>query len=495
MTKNNILLKLATLLIIFISTIEIYGNMIPKLNHTIKYQKFYNAETIMNKFNIENKNFDNQEIKYVNTSTKVYSDKERKNFSTNINKGTRVSVLESFEIEKTVKNKAGNEEIQKIKISKISFKDLNENKVAWLNDSFLTANRADILAENLKDIEIVSKEKIEYSENPRVKVRGIYVSAKTLALSKRLEELLKLAKENDINAFVIDVKADFGEITFPISEDVKKYSESSNKKVDIKDMAPIMEKLKEHNIYTIARIVSFKDPTYAKENPDKIISYKENGKAFSNKDGLVWVSPHDRNLWEYNIFVAKEAAKAGFNEIQFDYVRFPASDGGKLDSVLDYKNTKKESKAKTIQKYLEYAREELAEYKVYISADVYGQIGSVQDDMALGQYWEAVSSEIDYISPMMYPSHYGKGVYGLSVPDANPYKTIYYSTKDSINRNNNIDNPAIIRPWIQAFTAKWVKGHIKYGPEEIKEQIKALSDLGIDEYILWSPTNKYEAYF
>lgn len=495
MTKNNILLKLATLLIIFISTIKIYGNMIPKLNHTIKYQKFYNAETIMNKFNIENKNFDNQEIKYVNTSTKVYSDKERKNFSTNINKGTRVSVLESFEIEKTVKNKAGNEEIQKIKISKISFKDLNENKVAWLNDSFLTANRADILAENLKDIEIVSKEKIEYSENPRVKVRGIYVSAKTLALSKRLEELLKLAKENDINAFVIDVKADFGEITFPISEDVKKYSESSNKKVDIKDMAPIMEKLKEHNIYTIARIVSFKDPTYAKENPDKIISYKENGKAFSNKDGLVWVSPHDRNLWEYNIFVAKEAAKAGFNEIQFDYVRFPASDGGKLDSVLDYKNTKKESKAKTIQKYLEYAREELADYKVYISADVYGQIGSVQDDMALGQYWEAVSSEVDYISPMMYPSHYGKGVYGLSVPDANPYKTIYYSTKDSINRNNNIDNPAIIRPWIQAFTAKWVKGHIKYGPEEIKEQIKALSDLGIDEYILWSPTNKYEAYF
>lgn len=495
MTKNNILLKLTTLLIIFISTIEIYGNIIPKLNHTIKYQKFYNAESIINKFNIENKNFDNQEIKYVNTSTKVYSDKERKNFSTNINKGTRVSVLESFEIEKTVKNKAGNEEIQKIKISKISFKDLNENKVAWLNDSFLTANRADILAENLKDIEIVSKEKIEYSENPRVKVRGIYVSAKTLALSKRLEELLKLAKENDINAFVIDVKADFGEITFPISEDVKKYSESSNKKVDIKDMAPIMEKLKEHNIYTIARIVSFKDPTYAKENPDKIISYKENGKAFSNKDGLVWVSPHDRNLWEYNIFVAKEAAKAGFNEIQFDYVRFPASDGGKLDSVLDYKNTKKESKAKTIQKYLEYAREELAEYKVYISADVYGQIGSVQDDMALGQYWEAVSSEVDYISPMMYPSHYGKGVYGLSVPDANPYKTIYYSSKDSINRNNNIDNPAIIRPWIQAFTAKWVKGHIKYGPEEIKEQIKALSDLGIDEYILWSPTNKYEAYF
>ena len=134
-------------------------------------------------------------------------------------------------------------------------------------------------------------------------------------------------------------------------------------------------------------------------------------------------------------------------------------------------------------------------YDVYISADIYGQVGSSSDDMALGQFWEAVSSEVDYVSPMMYPSHYGKGVYGLAVPDANPYKTIYASTKDSINRNNNIDSPAIIRPWIQAFTATWVKGHISYGPNEIKDQVKAMKDLGVDEYILWSPTNRYEKFF
>ena len=257
----------------------------------------------------------------------------------------------------------------------------------------------------------------------------------------------------------------------------------------------MIKKLKDNGIYAIARIVSFKDTIYAKENPDKIIVYKDGGKAFTNSDGLVWVSAYDKNLWEYNVTVAKEAAKAGFNEIQFDYVRFPASNGGKLDKVLNYRNTDNLTKAEAIQKYLHYAKEELEPYQVYVSADIYGQVGSSSDDMALGQFWEAVSSEVDYVSPMMYPSHYGKGVYGLAVPDANPYKTIYSSTKDSINRNNNIDSPAIIRPWIQAFTATWVKGHINYGPNEIKDQVKAMKDLGVDEYILWSPTNRYEKFF
>ena len=280
-----------------------------------------------------------------------------------------------------------------------------------------------------------------------------------------------------------------------MSESINKYTKSANKNPIIKEIEPVIKKLKDNGIYTIARIVSFKDTIYAKENPDKIIVYKDGGKAFTNSDGLVWVSAYDKNLWEYNVTVAKEAAKAGFNEIQFDYVRFPASNGGKLDKVLNYRNTDNMTKAEAIQKYLNYAKKELSPYNVYISADIYGQVGSSSDDMSLGQFWEAVSSEVDYVSPMMYPSHYGKGVYGLDIPDANPYKTIYHSTKDSINRNNNISSPAIIRPWIQAFTATWVKGHIHYGSKEVKEQIKAMKDLGVDEYILWSATNRYENFF
>ena len=450
---------------------------------------FYSKETYSKdkKFKI---NYD-----YVTEKIKIYSDENKKENIGTLIKGTRVNVYNTKEIVKKSKDKKGNEIEKKTLMKRITYKDVNKTKVAWIESGYLVPTLNEAVDERFKSLDFTEKVKKEYKDNKRIKVRGLYVSAHSVALKGRLDELIELAKENNINAFIIDVKGDYGELTFPMSENINKYTKSANKSPTIKDIEPVIKKLKDNGIYVIARIVSFKDTIYAKENPDKIIVYKDGGKAFTNSDGLVWVSAYDKNLWKYNVTVAKEAAKVGFNEIQFDYVRFPASNGGKLDKVLNYRNTDNITKAEAIQKYLNYAKKELDSYNVYISADIYGQVGSSSDDMSLGQFWEAVSSELDYISPMMYPSHYGKGVYGLAVPDANPYKTIYASTKDSINRNNNIDSPAIIRPWIQAFTATWVKGHINYGPTEIKEQIKALKDLGVDEYILWSPTNKYEKFF
>lgn len=450
---------------------------------------FYSKET----YSKEKKSNTNYE--YVREKIKLYSDENKKETIGTLKKGSRVNVFTSKEIIKKSKDKNGNEIEKKIIMKKITYKDVNKLKIAWIEDGYLVSTLNEAIDEKFKNLDFSKKEKKEYKDNKRVKVKGLYVSAHSVAFKNRLDELIELAKKNDINAFVIDVKGDYGELTFPMSEEINKFTKSANKKPIIKDIEAVIKKLKDNDIYAIARIVSFKDTIYAKENPDKLIAYKENGKAFTNSDGLVWVSAYDKNLWEYNITVAKEAAKVGFNEIQFDYVRFPASNGGKLDKVLNYRNVDNMTKAEAIQKYLNYAKKELESYQVYISADIYGQVGSSSDDMALGQFWEAISSEVDYISPMMYPSHYGKGVYGLTVPDANPYKTVYYSTKDSINRNANIDNPAIIRPWIQAFTATWVKGHINYGANEIEEQVKAMKDLDVDEYILWSPTNKYEKFF
>ena len=432
---------------------------------------------------------------YAKERASIYSDENKKENIGSLIKGTRVNIFDTKEIIKKSKDKNGEEIEQKTVMKKITYKDLDKTKLAWIEDTYLVPTLNEAVDEKFKNLDFSEKTKKEYKDNKRVKVRGIYVSAHSVALKGRLDELIELAKKNDINAFVIDVKGDYGELTFPMSAEINKYTKSANKNPIIKEIEPVIKKLKDNGIYTIARIVSFKDTIYAEENPDKIIIYQDGGKAFTNSDGLVWVSAYDKNLWAYNVAVAKEAAKAGFNEIQFDYVRFPASNGGKLDKVLNYRNTDNITKAEAIQKYLNYAKKELSPYNVYISADIYGQVGSSYDDMSLGQFWEAVSSEVDYISPMMYPSHYGKGVYGLDIPDANPYKTIYHSTKDSINRNNNISSPAIIRPWIQAFTATWVKGHINYGPNEIKEQIKAMKDLGVDEYILWSATNRYENFF
>ncbi|WZL72876.1 putative glycoside hydrolase [Clostridiaceae bacterium 35-E11] len=395
-------------------------------------------------------------------------------------KGTAVEVLEE-------KTNDQNDLWYKVKFHMTSTEG---EGTGWVLATYTVKDRMELLDESLRNLDFSPQDKVyEYPDNPRKEARGVYVTIYS-ASNSRIDELIEMAKRTKINAFVIDVKDDNGTMLFK-TKAAEKFSPDANKKAPVKDIQALMKKLKDNDIYAIARIVSFKDPTYAKHHPERAIVYRDSGKPFTNRDGLIWVSAHDRELWEYNIEVSKEAVEAGFNEIQFDYVRFPASNGGKLDKLLDYRNTTGESKPETIQNYLKYAREQLASKQAYISADIYGLVGSVADDMALGQYWEAVSNVVDYVSPMMYPSHYANGTYGLSVPDAYPYETIYQGTKDAIARNKNIQTPATIRPWIQDFTAPWVKGHIKYGPKQLEDQIRALEENGVTEYLLWNAGNRY----
>lgn len=426
----------------------------------------------------------NGEYKYVkNNALYVYSDSKKQKKIDTLRNGTKIKILSSGEV--VINNK-------KQTMLSIEYKKDLKTKKGWISKVNLAPNLNATLPSSWKNLDLITDhEKQNFSSNPRREVKGIYLNRYTISSSKKMDKLIKLANDTEINAFVIDVKDDNGELSFEMPI-VKKYGIPSRKNYPIKDINSFMKRLKENNIYAIARIVSFKDPTYAKANPDKVIITRATGKPYTNSDGIIWVSAHDRNLWNYNVAVAEEAAKVGFNEIQFDYVRFPASNGGKLDAKLDYRNTKNESKPETIQKYLKFAQKKLGPLNVYLSADVYGQVGTFPDDMGLGQYWEAVSKVVDYICPMMYPSHYGNGAYGIPVPDANPYKTIYNSARDSVNRNYNITKPAIIRPWIQAFTASWVKGHINYNEPQIREQIKALNNLGVKEYLLWSPSNNYK---
>ncbi|MGY0395113.1 putative glycoside hydrolase [Fusobacterium sp. SYSU M8A802] len=434
----------------------------------------------------------------INYKTPIYSEPNGKVQKDSLKKAMRVEVLEDKVVEITKETKVKKEDgtfttkknVEKSYWKRIVYGKNNEMREGWIRTGSLTEDVRKVIPANLKNANLSAVPKREYVNNPKIDVRGIYLTVNTAASAKRIDELIELSKRTKINAFVIDVKEDFGKMLFKTDAELKYLGKNDNR-YPISDIHSFMKKLKDNNIYTIARIVSFKDPTYASKHPEKAIIKRATGKPFTNSDGVIWVSPHDRYLWEYNIAVAKEAAKAGFNEIQFDYVRFPASNGGKLDKELDYRNTNGESKPETIQKYLKYARKELEPLEVYISADIYGQVSSSSDDMGLGQHWEIISNEVDAISPMAYPSHYGRGVYGLAVPDAEPYKTIYYTTLDGINRNYNLKYPADIRPWLQAFTAKWVKGYIPYGKKEIEAQIKALDDLEIKQYLLWSPSNRY----
>ncbi|MDX8336274.1 putative glycoside hydrolase [Candidatus Cetobacterium colombiensis] len=455
-------------------------------------EKSIEKEEIQTKDTNENKEIEKKQVlddksdefNYIKNQTLfVYKDELQKNKIDTLRKGTKVKIIESKEVERDGKKKS---------LLKISYRKDLKDKIGWISKVDLATTLNEVLPKNWKNLDFETSYPMNnFTNNPRVDVKGIYLNIYTIGSSKKMERLINLAKTTEINAFVIDVKDDNGVLSFEM-EAPKKFGIPVSKNYPIKNIGEFMKKLKENNIYAIARIVSFKDPTYAKANPDKVIISRDTGKPYTNSDGIIWVSAHDRNLWEYNLAVAEEAAKAGFNEIQFDYVRFPASNGGKLDSKLNYRNTKNESKPETIQKYLKYARERLNALQVYTSADVYGQVGTFSDDMGLGQHWEAVAQVVDYICPMMYPSHYGNGAYGIPVPDAQPYKTIYHSVKDSVNRSENISSPATMRPWIQAFTAKWVKGHINYNEKEIREQIKAMNDLGVTEYLLWSPSNNYK---
>ncbi len=327
-----------------------------------------------------------------------------------------------------------------------------------------------------------------YEGNPRVDARALYVSLNVLA-SERFDEILKLLDETELNALVIDYKDDVGWLMTK-SATAARLVPVANDKAKYDDIAELIKKLKARNIYLIARIVTFKDPMFAKAHPEKAIMNNRTGQVFKSEDGLSWASPHDREFRDYNIGIAKEAAAAGFNEIQFDYIRFPDVP---RTMDLDYRNTTGASKAQAIQSFLLEARRELAPLKVYVAADVFGLVTVTKDDMRIGQYWEAVSNAVDYICPMMYPSHYANRSYGLDVPDQYPYELIDRSLRDALKRNRAMETPAQIRPWLQGFTASWVKGHINYTPAQVKAQIKAAADNGVKSYLMWHPSGKYNA--
>ncbi|AJY73378.1 putative glycoside hydrolase [Paenibacillus beijingensis] len=321
-------------------------------------------------------------------------------------------------------------------------------------------------------------------------VKGVYVTAHS-AGGSRLPTLLKLLDDTELNSMVIDIKDDYGYITYPTDNtDLLKLGAS---KKYIKDMKSLMATLKEHNVYPIARIVVFKDTALANKHPELSFRYKD-GSIWKNGKGDSFVNPYNEEVWDYNIAIAKEAVKLGFKEIQFDYVRFPEGFEKKADSLVYDKS--KLSRVDAVTGFVKYAREQLQPLNVRMSVDIFGYAASVPAAEGIGQDFVKISKHVDVISPMVYPSHYGPGWFGLKDPDKDPYTTIKGSMTDTHKKLNALSlYKPVIRPWIQDFTASWLgSGHyIKYGKAQVEAQIKALHDTGIYEYLLWNASNKYSA--
>ncbi|WP_203227591.1 putative glycoside hydrolase [Calorimonas adulescens] len=340
-----------------------------------------------------------------------------------------------------------------------------------------------ILREKLKEYYVPLPKEETPKPNPPI-VKGIYVTGDIAGSKKNIEHLVDLLDNSELNTMVIDVKDDNGLMTYKsniqIVNDV-----DANRYVRINDIQSFIKNLQEHNIYPIARIVTFKDRNLSEHRPDLSIQ-KKSGGIWRDRKGVSWVNPYDKRVWDYNIAIAKEAALNGFKEIQFDYVRFPEN-GTMVDAEAFFPGQDGKPKEDCIAEFLSYAKEQLKAYNVVISADVFGLTTSVEDDMNIGQKWEKISPAVDYISPMIYPSHYYSGNYGFDNPNAHPYEVIDRAIKDAIKKNEKLQKKAIIRPWIQDFTL----GKPKYTGEDVLKQIKALKDNGIENYMLWNAGNKY----
>jgi hypothetical protein len=314
-----------------------------------------------------------------------------------------------------------------------------------------------------------------------VPVKGIYMTSYGASSSEKLNAMISLADKTEINAFVIDVKDDLGFVTYKANVPLAK--ENGLIDVRIKDIDALVAKLRQHNIIPIARVVCFKDTKLAAKRPELAVKWKD-GSNWTDFKGLSFTNPYNHEVWEYLVEVAEDAARHGFREIQFDYVRFP-SDGKISEAVYPGQNSSKED---AIADFLAFARPRLEKLGVWVSADVFGitvNPAASKDSATIGQNVEKISQNVDVVCPMVYPSHYSDGSYGIDNPNKDPYNTILKAMADTKARLAGTG--AMGRPWLQDFSLRGVK----YGVTQVKAQIKAAEEQGFTEWLLWDPALTY----
>lgn len=326
-------------------------------------------------------------------------------------------------------------------------------------------------------------------------VRGIFVTAHS-AGGERFESLVNLVDTTDLNAMVIDIKEDYGYLTFEPEEGTELASLGIGKPY-MKDPRAILERMEEKQIYPIARVVVFKDTVLAEKKPEW--SYTDGSTVWKNGRGEAFVNPYMQEVWDYNVQIAIEAAKLGFKEIQFDYVRFPEGFEHRADTLQyskgnyggdEYDGT--QSRVAAVTDFVAYAREKLKPYDVEVSVDIFGYSATLPEAPGIGQNFSKISENVDVISSMIYPSHW-TSYFGIAKPDLEPYNLVAEYSKVENAKLAELEDPPVSRPWLQDFTASYLgAGNYKvYGKAEVEAQIKALNDHGIEEFLLWNAGNSY----
>ena len=313
--------------------------------------------------------------------------------------------------------------------------------------------------------------------------KALYLSHFGIGSSALRESALNLIEGTELNAVVIDVKGDRGFISYrssiPLAAEI-----GAQNSLTIKDIDGLLRTLHQRGIYTIARIVVFKDNVLATARPDLAVK-TAGGALFRDREHLAWTNPFSREVWDYNIAIAVEVARKGFDEIQFDYVRCPDVKASRLASGMPYTQA---NRVAAVAGFLGAARKALAPYNVFVAADIFGYVCWNLNDTGIGQTLDAVAPTVDYICPMLYPSGFQFGIPGYPNPVQHPYEIVYLSLERARERTHL--PPVRFRPWIQAFR-DYAFGRKQFGGEEIRAQISAAEKFGADGWMMWNPSNRY----
>jgi hypothetical protein len=322
-------------------------------------------------------------------------------------------------------------------------------------------------------------------------LRGIYLNAYAAGSRARLAKLIAIADSTEINAFVVDVKDEKG-VHYPTQIALAKQLAQPGE-ITLSNLKAFVDTLHNHGIYAIGRLVVFKDPVLSKAKPEWSIKNPSGG-LWQDKAGNTWVSAWDPNVWEYNIQIAEEVLKAGFDEIQFDYVRFPEPFPSLPAQVHAHA---KGDRTDAIVSFLRKAKPRIRAAGGVMAADVFGLSPNDPKDVQIGQQWERILAVADHVLPMVYPSHYlPTHLRDVPRPNKMPYETVFNSVGIGVMRVDKLKQagvqPARVIPWLQAFSAPWVNRDYPYGTEQAAAQIKAVYDTGLEDWIFWHPGAKYE---
>ena len=321
--------------------------------------------------------------------------------------------------------------------------------------------------------------------DPPKPLRAIYVNAWAFG-SRRFDELVKLADTTEINTFVIDVKDDTGYLTYrsavPTALEI-----GANEQRRTHDAQRRLRVLMEHGIHPVARIVVAKDPLLASRKTAWSVRHSGGG-LWHDRLGFAWVDAFNDSVWIYAAQLAEEAVRLGFAEVQYDYVRFPDEPASRMASAVFAARDSGETKRQGVARGLRTLRDRTKRLGVPFTIDVFGLTTTATDDMGIGQYWEDLVTTADVVLPMVYPSHYYRGVYNVRRPNSEPYRVVRRALEDGLKRSGPLGKSAEIRPYLQAFTL----GPPRYSPTQVRAQMRAAQDLGIESWVLWNPRSAYD---